>query len=279
MIMVASAAWWGLGYAALLVAAVVYGWRATRPYLTHVDNRSGIESRAIAWIGQALLAVSTILLWAGLWNRAARGHGWPLVTSADAASGVALLLLLLYTCWSLLSGKQDAGLAVAVTAAGLLTYGLGRFSQAWIADSLISKASVLSSALNVCAASLLALAAAIGTTDAVLAWHRPAPQDEPGAKPRAEERTSEMLVRITLVCLAASLAIDTWWLQKVGLGGDGDAQQAGIAIAWMVYFFALRLRSSPRWRGWPWASLLAVGFVCTLPILLNVPWLDNTLPL
>jgi hypothetical protein len=138
---------------------------------------------------------------------------------------------------------------------------------------------VLSDALNACAASLLALAAAISLTNTVLAWHRPAPQGGQSAVAGAEERTSEILVRVTLVCLAASLAIDTWWLQKVGLGGGGDAQQAGIAIAWMVFFVALRLRTSSRWRGWPWASLLAVGFVCTLPILLNVPWLDNTLPI
>ena len=81
-----------------------------------------------------------------------------------------------------------------------------------------------------------------------------------------------------LVCLAVSLAIETWGLQKIGLGTNGDAQQAGIAIAWMVYFVALRLRSSPRWRGWPWASVLLVGFACSLPILIDVPWLAMPLP-
>ena len=88
-----------------------------------------------------------------------------------------------------------------------------------------------------------------------------------------------MLVRIALLCLAVGLAIDTWWLQKVGLGTKNDAQQAGVAIAWMVYFIAVRLRASPRWRGWPWVSILIVGFVCTLPILMDVPWLGNSLPI
>jgi hypothetical protein len=79
--------------------------------------------------------------------------------------------------------------------------------------------------------------------------------------------------------LAFSLAIDTWWLQKVGLGNANDAQQAGIALAWMVFFVALRLRAHPRWRGWPWAAILTVGFICVLPILINAPWLEKTLPI
>jgi hypothetical protein len=86
-------------------------------------------------------------------------------------------------------------------------------------------------------------------------------------------------VRGALFCLAVSLAIDTWWLQKVGLGNVNDAQQAGIAVAWMVYFVAIRLRSHSDWKGWPWTAILAVGFCCTLPILLNMPWLETTLPL
>jgi hypothetical protein len=86
-------------------------------------------------------------------------------------------------------------------------------------------------------------------------------------------------VRGALFCLAASLAIDTWWLQKVGLGNINDAQQAGIAVTWMVYFIAIRLRTQPDWKGWPWTALVTVGFACTLPILLNVPWLELTLAL
>jgi hypothetical protein len=97
--------------------------------------------------------------------------------------------------------------------------------------------------------------------------------------PAASERATAILVRVALLCLAVTLAIDTWWLQMVGLGNKSDAQQAGIAIAWMVYFVALRLRASPRWRGWPWAMILIGGFVCTLPILLDVPWLESQLPI
>jgi hypothetical protein len=97
--------------------------------------------------------------------------------------------------------------------------------------------------------------------------------------PHTDEKASEIIVRGALLCLAAGLAIDTWWLQKVGLGSSNDAQQAGIAVAWMVYFVALRMRAHPRWRGWPWAAVLTVGFICVLPILMNVPWLEDTLPI
>jgi hypothetical protein len=90
---------------------------------------------------------------------------------------------------------------------------------------------------------------------------------------------SEALVRGALLCLALSLAVDTWWLQKVGLGNEHDAQPAGIALAWMIYFFALRLTAYPRWRGWPWAAILSIGFLCVLPILINAPWLEMTLPI
>jgi hypothetical protein len=82
-----------------------------------------------------------------------------------------------------------------------------------------------------------------------------------------------------LVCLAIGLAIDTWWLQEIGLGNENDAQQAGIAIAWMIYFVALRLRTNSRWRGWPWAAVITAGFLCTLPILLDVSWLDASISL
>ena len=60
---------------------------------------------------------------------------------------------------------------------------------------------------------------------------------------------------------------------------QGSFQQAGIAVAWIVYFAAVRLRGSARWRGWPWVSVLVVGFACTLPLLLAAPWLDDALPI
>jgi hypothetical protein len=144
---------------------------------------------------------------------------------------------------------------------------------------LRSSATLFSGGLNVVGASLLGLAAAYSLT---AVWNarqsrrvRCATQECAGQRDRA----SEALVRVALLCLAVGLAIDTWWLQEVGLGREGDAQQAGIAIAWVVYFIALRLRTSTRWRGWPWASILTVGFFCTLPILLDAAWLDNALPI
>jgi hypothetical protein len=186
--------------------------------------------------------------------------------------GIALLLLLLHTCWSLFSHNQETNLFVVVIALGLLAYALSQFPQGPVTRALTSKASLLSDALYACAGGLLALAAAMGLAY-VVHGRRPSPAEIKSGE------ASEVLVRTALLCLAVGLAIDTWWLQKVGLGNENDAQQAGIAIAWMIYFFGLRLRSSPRWRGWPWASMLAVGFICTLPILMNVPWLDNTLPI
>ena len=125
---------------------------------------------------------------------------------------------------------------------------------------------------------MLAMAAASGLAHVIRTWRSPFTAGAGDAEQGSEE-ASEILVRTALLCLAIGLAIDTWWLQKVGLGNENDAQQAGIAIAWMIYFVALRLRSSPRWRGWPWASILTVGFICTLPILMDVPWLDHTLPI
>jgi hypothetical protein len=136
----------------------------------------------------------------------------------------------------------------------------------------------VSTLLNVCGGSLLALAAAFSLTHLVTRWM--APQEGQSSAPAAiDDRVSEALVRGALICMALSLAIDTWWLQKVGLGNANDAQQAGLAIAWIVYFVALRLRIHPHWREWPWATVLMVGFLCTLPILINAPWLESTLPL
>ena len=271
--MVTIAAWWGLGYAALLVATVIYGWHTAQEYAVHRQRQPRADVRATWWTGQALTAISTILLWVGLWSRARTGHGWPFVSSADVAAGIALLLLLLYVTWSLIWRGQKAGFVVSVIALVLLSYGLGRFPRSPVTSPLTSTASLLSSVLNLCGGSLLALASATSLTHVVRARYA----GTEGATHGTEERMSEVLVRTALLCLAVNLAIDTWWLQKVGLGTESDVQQAGIAVAWMVYFVALRLRSSPQWRGWPWASILTVGFICILPILLNVPWLDNRL--
>jgi hypothetical protein len=192
--------------------------------------------------------------------------------------GIALLLLLLHTCWSLFSRRPETGLFVTIVALALLTHALSQFPQGPVTSTFTSRASLLSDTLYAGGGSLLAMAAATGLAYIVRTWRPPFAAD-PGDVAQGPEEASEMLVRTALLCLAIGLAIDTWWLQKVGLGNENDAQQAGIAIAWMIYFIALRLRSSPRWRGWPWASILTVGFICTLPILMDVPWLDNTLPI
>jgi hypothetical protein len=268
--MVAVAAWWGLGYAALLVAAVTYSWHAICAHAVQTGQQIQRKAASLRWTGKILSVVSTVLLWTGLLSRASRGHGWPLVTPADAAAAIALLLLSAHLVWSLLVREQQAELATTIIALVLISYGLGQFPRGPVTLPLSSKAALASDALNLCGGSLLALSAATGLT--YLIRHKYAPEQKAG------EQASEVLVRAALVCLALSLAIDTWWLQKIGLGNEGDVQQAGIAIAWMVYFVALRLRTSSRWRGWPWASVLIVGFACTLPILLDMPWLGSKLP-
>jgi hypothetical protein len=210
------------------------------------------------------------MLWIALLGRALHGHGWPFVSPADAATGIALLALLIHLAWGLSSGDWEAGYAVGAIALVLLSYGLARQAQSFATTYIRQEGVLLSSALSLCGGSLLALASATSLSRQLRAlW--------PAHHSRPHREVSETLVRAALLCLALNLAIDTWWLQKVGLGNENDAQQAGIAIVWMVYFVALRLRASPRWRGWPWTAVLAVGFVCTLPILINVPWLESTL--
>ena len=63
-----------------------------------------------------------------------------------------------------------------------------------------------------------------------------------------------------------------YWHDKVSDIPSGHDQE-------MIYFLALRLRASPRWQGWPWTAILMVGFVCTLPIVIDAPWLEITLPI
>ena len=267
------AACWGLGYAAIWCAVAAYGWHSIQHYRKRDRSLVWPTATALQWTGHLLSAASTILIWLGLWLRAQRGHGWPIVSSADAAGVVALILLVIHTLWAFLSPKYQSGTLVTLTVLALMSYTLGQFPDGLIALPLTNKASLVSEALNLCGASLLGLAAAASVTDTL---RRCLSQSE-FSESNLEEQASEVLVRIALLCLAASLAIDTWWLQRVGFGGSGDAQQAGIAIAWMIYFVALRLRDSARWRGWPWASVLTVGFFCILPILLDVPWLEATL--
>ena len=268
------AACWGLGYAAVWLAVAAYGWHSIQQHSARDRSEIRPTAGALLWTGHLLSAVSAVLVWFALWMRAQRGHGWPIVSSADAAGVVALLLLVIHTLWAFLSAEYRGGILVMLTVLLLESYTLGQFPDSLVALPLTNKASLASEALNLCGASLLGLAAAASVTHALQQCFS---QSEPSVG-SVEEEASEVLVRIALLCLAASLAIDTWWLQRVGFGGSNDAQQAGIAIAWMIYFVALRLRNSARWRGWPWASVLAVGFLCTLPILLDVPWLEARLP-
>jgi hypothetical protein len=267
--MIILSAWWGMGYAALAVATVVYGWHVVR------------TDRAIRVAGQILATIGTLSLCIGLLGRAIRGHGWPFVSPADAAAGIALLMLLIYWVWDLFSPQDGTGFTVSVIGLVLLSYSLTQYPGAPLTERIASTGTLLGSSLNLLGGGLLALAAAISLAGMMRVLHvlRSPDQSESRGETRGEfrDRGSETLVRGALFCLAVSLAIDTWWLQKVGLGSRNDAQQAGIAIAWMIYFGALRLRTLPRWRGWPWAAILAVGFFCVLPILLNVPWLENTL--
>lgn len=292
-------AWWGLGYSALMVSTITFGW-----YLLRRDKAVGLA-------GLILTLISTALLWMGLVGRVVQDKEWPLVSSADLAAGIALIMLLLYSLWKLSSHELETGLGVTALALVLLSYGLGQQSlplyvqPAPVASTLPSTGALLGTLLKLCGGSLLALAAAISVTPLIDGWLSRHTCSEPvyggyrrfvhelvqspdcssvqaahGPDEQADlQQVSETLVRAALLCLALSLALDTWWLQKVGLGNAKDAQQAGIALAWMVYFIAVRLRANPRWRGWPWAAILSIGFACILPILIDAPWLEKTLPI
>jgi hypothetical protein len=207
--------------------------------------------------------------------RFTRGHGWPFQSPADLATGIAVLLLTLYLGWSLATSHRRAAWFVSITALALLSYALMRQPPTLSTQPFPSLGIRAGTILNLGGGAFLALAAAASLANLVFSPSHP--PEGPGAN--ANDRASEAFVRGALFCLAMSLAIDTWWLQKVGLGNANDAQQAGIAVTWMVYFVAIRLRAQPDWKGWPWTAIVTVGFWCTLPILLNVPWLEMTLAL
>lgn len=276
--MVMTAAWWGLGYGALLVAVVAYGRHFLRSCLFGLEPQSPVKAVASQRVGESLIVVSTVLLGAGLLSRALRGRGWPIVSAADAAAAMAVLVLLLHTICLLSSAGKSPGLPAASIALLLLSYGLAGLPVAPVVVPFRPAVSLVSDALNLAGGALLALAAAFGLSALVSAHTAGAPLPPQRDSSTADDPASETMVRAALLCLAVSLAIDTWWLQKIELGRAGEAQQAGIAVLWMVYFVALRLRSSPRWRGWPWTSVLLVGFACALPILIDAPWLAMPLP-
>jgi hypothetical protein len=228
------------------------------------------------WVAQSLTGLSALLLGLMWAIRSHLGRGWPITSPTDAAAAIGSMVVLWLALSPILLGMDDRGPVGTAISLGLLTYGLVGFPDGPVTEITASTSSVISDALTLCGGSLLALAAATSITQVIyssLVQH--------GASVISHHQQydsrSELLVRLALVCLAVGLAIDTWWLQEIGLGSESDAQQAGIAIAWMVYFVALRLRANPRWRGWPWASFVTVGFLCTLPILLDVSWLDAPL--
>jgi hypothetical protein len=263
--MMVVTAWWSLGFSALMVAVVAFGWSASR------------RDKALGLTGQVLAATGTLVLWIGLINHVIKGQGWPLISPADLAVGMALLTLSIYLGCSLAWRDIRSGFAVTAIALLLLAYGLGQQPTTPVTQPPPSMGVRASTLLNVCGGSLLALAAASSLTHLAMRWMAQLDGRQPSPT-STEDHVSEALVRGALICMAISLAIDTWWLQKVGLGNANDAQQAGLAIAWIVYFAALRLRIHAHWQEWPWATVLTVGFVCTLPILINASWLENTLP-
>jgi len=256
---ISLSAWWGLGYAALAIAVGAYSWYRI------------CQRRSAGWAGDALTAIAGALVWAGLLRRGMQGHGWPFVSPSDRAVGIAAVMLINYVAWKWLSGADVGQFATASLALLLLSYGLAGMPDAPITSPMTSTPTWLGSGLKILSGGLLALAATVSLGS-------PGGTQSPRSRQLADSM-SENLVRVALFCLAISLGIDTWWLQRVGLGSTGDAQQAGIAIAWMVYFVALRLRASARWRGWPWAAILAAGFVCILPILIQAGWINHTLPI
>jgi hypothetical protein len=259
---------WSLGYAALVVAVLSAVWA-----ILSERHKASVPRAA-----QLLLAASTVLLWINLVFRFVRGRGWPLNSPADLAGGIALILLTLYLGWSTAVRRRQAIWFVTLIALALLTYVLVKQPPTGMSTQPLPSPGVRAgTVLNLIGGALLALAAAASLTIPVQGPAQSAQALDPTSV--ANDRASEAFVRIALFCLAMRLAIDTWWLQKVGLGNVNDAQQAGIAVAWMVYFGALRLRAQPDWKGWPWTAVVSVGFFCTLPILLNVPWLETTLAL
>lgn len=268
--MMLMTATWGLGYAALAISLAT----SSILFLTQ-QYRAAIKRVALG-----LLASSTLLLWSSQAIRIVRGHGWPFQTPADLATGIVLLQLGVYVGWSIITRRHQAAWFVSAIALALLSYAVIEQPPTFSTQPFPSPGVRVGTILNLGGGAFLALASAASLSNVVLSRRDRTSTADTGTHERTEgdnDLVSEAFVRLALLCLAASLAIDTWWLQKIGLGNVNDAQQAGIAITWMVYFFAIRLRAQPDWRGWPWTAIVTVGFGCTLPILLNVSWLETPL--
>lgn len=256
---------WGLGYAAVVVAAALLGGSFIR------------NDRALGLTGQLFLAPGAALPVTGLITQAMRSHAWPLATWMDTAVGIGLLMIVFYLAWTLLPSAHNAsqyslGFVITLIAAILILWGLHRQGQTMIVNTATPINLLASQALIMCGGAFLGLSASGGLTDlGGIVLNKRLPHWLP-----VEISVNETFVRWALFFLAIGLAVDVWWVQDPNSGLIGNAQQAGIAIAWMIYFIALRLKTYPRWQRWAWAGILVVGFVCILPILLNVPWLEKT---
>ncbi|MBN1933596.1 MAG: hypothetical protein JW934_02965 [Anaerolineae bacterium] len=259
------AAYWGLGGAALTVAVVLL-----IGYLLR-------SSRAFALTGQLLIAASVLFLVIGLTLRALQGHGWPFVSWTDTAAGIAILMLLIYLVWSIAAHTPSTGGIVALIALGLILLDVSQQTTAPVTLSIRQLNVVISNSATIWGGAFLGLSAATGLSG--LARRALKARFGQGAWISAQlaARWGEIWVRCGLFFLAASLAVDVWWVQQLDLSLTNNAQQAGIAVAWMIYFVALRLKNQPRWQGWPWDTIQVIGFACTLPILLDVPWLNQSL--
>ncbi len=259
------AAYWGLGAAALTVAAVLL--------IAHLLH--GQDTLAAA--GQLLTAVGLLLFTAGLTLRAVRGHGWPFVSWNDTAAGMATLMLLIYLAWSIATRNPGGGAVAVPIALGLAALGIARQIKSPVTLPMGQLDAVISSGATLLGGAFLALSAVTGLSGLARLVLKARLGQGAWISAQTATRWGEVWVRCGLFFLAAGLAVDVWWVQQFDLNLTDNAQQAGIAVAWMIYFIALRLKGQPRWQGWAWDAIQVIGFVCTLPILLDVPWLNQPL--
>lgn len=259
------AAYWGLGAAALAVAAALL--------IMHLLQGKS----TVAFGGQLLTVIGALFFTAGLVLRAVRGHGWPFVSWSDTAAGIAVLMVFFYLIWSIATRNSGTGAILVPIALGLAALGISSQIAAPVTLPLSQLNVVISNGTAILGSAFLGLSAATGLSG--LARRALKVRFGQGAWISAQlaARWGEIWVRCGLFFLATSLAVDVWWVQQLDLNLTNNAQQAGMAVAWMIYFVALRLKSQPRWQGWPWDAIQVIGFACTLPILLNVPWLNQSL--
>jgi|GEM_PF-4638511 len=259
------AAYWGLGEAALAVAGVLLvgymlqGWRAW------------------ARSGQLLVIVGEVFLGAALILRGVRGHGWPITFWPDMAAGIGVVMLLVYLVWSSATRNPSTGAVTVPVALGLSLLGAAQQVTAPVTTPMSNLNLVLSSGATLLGGAFWGLSASIGLSGLIRLALKTRFIRGCWLPARVGSRWSEIWVRGGLIFLAIGLAIDVWWVKPLDLVATDNVRQGGIAIAWMIYFIALRLKNHPRWQGWAWDAIQVIGFACTLPILLDVPWLNQPL--